>query len=84
MFALVFLLALQSSAWAQIQLLHGPLLTGATSFTISTTTSTVIKQTPCYIRENDRISECRRRRGIEEQPQIQFLRSKIAPSAVAM
>lgn len=82
MFALVFLLAFQSSAWAQIQLLDGPLLTGATSFTISTITSTVVKQTPCYIKDFN-IPECRRRRGIEEQPEIQFLRSQIAPSAVA-
>lgn len=82
--ALLFFLALhQSSAWANL-ILHGqPLFTGATSFTFEVFTSTLTKPTVCYI-TSDEVSQCRRRRGIEEKPRIIQFHSDfgIAPSAV--
>ena len=81
---LLFFLALhQSSAWASL-ILHGqPLFTGATSFTFEVYTSTLTKPTVCYI-TSDGVSQCRRRRGIEEKPRIIQFQSDfgIAPSAV--
>ncbi len=73
----------QVSAWAHIQLHGQPLFTEATSviFEIATWTST--KPTVCFI-TNDEISQCRRRRGIQEEPEIIKFRGGfgIAPSAI--
>lgn len=73
-------LGLLASASAQVNLLHGPLLTGATSFTFIVSTSTVVKPSPCYVTSGE-VSQCRRRRGIEELPIIKEV-EKIAPSEV--
>ena len=54
-----------------------PLFSTATSFTLELTTTTLTKQTPCYVTSGD-VSQCRRKRGIQESPQI----SEIAASAV--
>ena len=66
------------STMARIHLNEGPLFSTATSFTLELTTTTLTKQTPCYITSGD-VSQCRRKRGIEESPQISDI---IASSAV--
>lgn len=77
----VFLLALfQSCAWAQVD--NDPLLPPTTRFDIATSISTITKHTTCYITSGS-ISECRRKRGIQEKPEIiQFPEPNITPSEV--
>ena len=79
---LLLVICLQSTR-AQIDLLGGgPLLSGATSFTFVISTTTVTKPTPCFVTSGD-VSQCRRKRGLEEKPQIvQHADSPIAPSPV--
>lgn len=66
-------------------ILHGqPLFNGVTSFTFQVATLTLTKPTVCYV-TSDGVSQCRRRRGIEEKPRIiQFDDDSfdIAPSPV--
>jgi hypothetical protein len=80
-----FLVALQTPVWAHLNLHGQPLFNGATSFTLEISTSTLTKPTVCFI-TNDGVSRCRRRRGIEEKPQIIQFNSDfgIAPSTVLM
>ena len=80
---LFFLAGLFSFSWAQINLLAGnPLLQGATSYTFLMSTTTKTKPTSCYIKSGI-VSQCRRKRGIVERPQlIQFDDLIISPSAV--
>jgi hypothetical protein len=76
----LFLIAFQSSSG--VQMLDGPLLNGATLFAVTAETSTLVQPTPCFI-TSDLISQCRRKRGIEERPMIiQNDNWDIAPSAV--
>jgi hypothetical protein len=64
------------------QVLDGPLFSGVTSFTVTAETSTVTKATPCFITFTS-VSQCRRKRGIEERPLIiQEDNWEITPSAV--
>ena len=78
---LFFFIAIQSSAWAHINFHGQPLLTGATSFTYEISTWTSTKPTVCFV-TNDRVSQCRRRRGIEETPQMIGFHGDVAPSQV--
>nr|CAH0101193.1 unnamed protein product [Daphnia galeata] len=71
----------QSSVLASLNLHGQPLFSGVTEFTFEVATSTLTKATPCYITEG-KISQCRRKRGMEEKPQIQLEGLDIAPSAV--
>jgi hypothetical protein len=76
----LFLIAFQSSSG--VQMLDGPLLNGATWFAVTAETSTLVQPTPCFI-TSDSVSQCRRKRGIEERPII--IRNDnwdFAPSAV--
>jgi hypothetical protein len=70
-----------SSAFARINLHDGPLFSGATSFTLELETRTLTKPTPCFVTSGD-VSQCRRKRGIEENPKIVSHHSDLAPSAV--
>ncbi|XP_045036332.1 uncharacterized protein LOC116932608 [Daphnia magna] len=80
-FVLIFLVGLQSFTWAYF--VEGPLFQDATSFTFDISTSTLIKPTPCYI-TSDSVSQCRRKRGVEEKPRIIHFDDDldVAPSAV--
>jgi hypothetical protein len=71
----------QSSVLASLNLHGQPLFSGVTEFTFEVATSTLTKATPCYITEG-KVSQCRRKRGMEEKPQIQSEGLDIAPSAV--
>jgi hypothetical protein len=53
----------------------------ATSFTLELETRTLTKPTPCFVTSGD-VSQCRRKRGIEENPKIVSHHSDLAPSAV--
>ena len=76
----LFLIAFQSSSG--VQMLDGPLLNGATWFAVTAETSTLVQPTPCFI-TFDSVSQCRRKRGIEERPMIiQNDNWDFAPSAV--
>ncbi|XP_046657548.1 uncharacterized protein LOC124350761 [Daphnia pulicaria] len=84
MFKIAILLVLMgstSSAFARINLHDGPLFSGATSFTLELETRTLTKPTPCFVTSGD-VSQCRRKRGIEENPKIVSHHSDLAPSAV--
>ena len=77
----IFFVAFQSSVRASL-VLHGqPLLTGVTEFTFEVTTSTLKKATPCYVTSGV-VSQCRRKRGMEEEPRIQSEGLDIKPSEV--
>ena len=78
---LVVFFAFQSSVLASLNLHGQPLFSGVTEFTFEVATSTLTKATPCYITEG-KVSQCRRKRGMEEKPQIQSEGLDIAPSAV--
>ncbi|XP_057378560.2 uncharacterized protein LOC130700528 [Daphnia carinata] len=80
-FVLTFLVGLQSFTWAYFT--EGPLFQGATSFTFEILTTTLIKPTPCYVTSAS-VSQCRRKRGVEEKPRIISFDDDldIAPSAV--
>lgn len=65
------------SVLARINFNEGPLFSAATSFTMELETTTLTKPTPCYVTSGD-VSQCRRKRGIEESPQI----AEISPSTV--
>ncbi|XP_046453915.1 elastin-like [Daphnia pulex] len=80
---LFFLIGLLSFSWAQVNLLAGnPLLQGATSYTFSVLTTTKTKPTSCYVTSGS-VSQCRRKRGIDEKPQLlQFDDFIISPSTV--
>ena len=55
---------------------------GATTFTLETMTTTLTKPTPCFITSGD-VSQCRRKRGLEEKPQIvEFEDLDIVPSVI--
>nr|CAH0101192.1 unnamed protein product [Daphnia galeata] len=71
----------QSSVLASLNLHGQPLFSGVTSFTLATATSTLTKATPCYITEG-KISQCRKKRGMVEKPQIQSEGLDIEPSTV--
>lgn len=78
----VFLfVAFQSSVKASL-ILHGqPLFSGVTSFTLEIATKSVNKTESCYVTQG-KVSQCRRKRGMEEKPEIQSEGLDIAPSAV--
>ncbi|XP_046656457.1 elastin-like isoform X2 [Daphnia pulicaria] len=80
---LFFLIGLLSFSWAQFNLLAGnPLLQGVTSYTFSMVTTTKTKPTSCYVTSGG-VSQCRRKRGIDEKPQLlQFDDFIISPSTV--
>ncbi|XP_046657532.1 uncharacterized protein LOC124350749 [Daphnia pulicaria] len=75
--------AFQSSSVGRASLiLHGtPLLSPVTEFTFEVATSTLIKGTNCYITSGE-VSQCRRKRGMVEQPQIVADEMDIQPSEV--
>lgn len=75
--------AFQSSSVGRASLiLHGtPLLSPVTEFTFEVATSTLIKGTNCYITSGE-VSQCRRKRGMVEQPQIVSDEMDIQPSEV--
>jgi hypothetical protein len=78
---LVVFFAFQSSVWASL-ILHGqPLFSGVTEYTFEVATSTLEKGIPCYT-TSGRVSQCRKKRGMEEEPEIQSEGLEIAPSAV--
>ncbi|KAI9553399.1 hypothetical protein GHT06_021302 [Daphnia sinensis] len=83
MLAFLFLAGLFSSTWASLNLHDGPLLPPATAYTFELTSTVVTKPTSCYITSGI-VSECRRKRGMEERPHIiQFDDDlEVAPSAV--
>lgn len=83
---LVLLVALQTSVWAQYQTFIDPFVPTTTSFTVTVSTLTTSKPYICYtIDAETEVTECRRKRGVEEKPDIiQSSQSVIAPSAVAM
>ena len=79
---LVLLVAILQSIQALSDFGPGPLLTGATSFSFTISTTTLIKPTPCFTAPNN-VTQCRRKRGLEEKPEIiQFDHFELAPSAV--
>ncbi|EFX85914.1 hypothetical protein DAPPUDRAFT_237437 [Daphnia pulex] len=80
---LFFLVGLLAFSWAQVNLLAGnPLLQGATSYTVCVLTTTKTKPTSCYVTAGS-VSQCRRKRGIDEKPQLlQFDDFIISPSTV--
>jgi hypothetical protein len=79
MFVILVLIGLMSSTLASFNPHEGPLLSGVTSYTIATERTTTIKPTICYV-TTGQVTQCRRKRGIEEKP-IQY-KLKIAPSSV--
>ncbi len=83
---LLLLVALQSSTCsAQAFSIFGPLFDGVTSFTLVTSTTTSTKPTPCFITAGKNVTQCRRKRGIEEKQQIIHFDAEdkfITPSAV--
>lgn len=83
MFAFLFLAGLFSSTWASLNLHDGPLLPPATAFTFEVTSSVLTKPTTCYI-TSGMVSQCRRKRGMEERPLIIHFDDdlEVAPSAV--
>ncbi|XP_057378528.1 uncharacterized protein LOC130700492 [Daphnia carinata] len=83
MFAYLFLAGLLSSTWASINLHEGPLLPPATAFTFEVASTILFKPETCYI-TSGLVSQCRRKRGMEERPSIiQFDDDlEVAPSAV--
>ncbi|EFX85983.1 hypothetical protein DAPPUDRAFT_237268 [Daphnia pulex] len=80
---LLVLIVSMSSALASLNLHGQPLLSGLTSFTLELETITSIKPTPCYV-TSGQVSQCRRKRGMEERPFILHFDNeyKIMPSAV--
>ena len=76
-----FFVTFQSSVLASLNLHGQPLFSGVTEFTFEVATSTLTKRTPCYITEGQ-VSQCRKKRGMEEKPQIQSEGLDIEPSAV--
>lgn len=84
MLALLFALVFVPCSWAQVNFVNAPLLTAETTFTFTISTTTITKQTPCYV-TNSTIPACRRRRGIEERPDfIHRNQADISPSAVIL
>lgn len=85
MFAFLFLLPLFSCTWAEdVRFLGGPLFTGSTTFVVTTVTSTFFKPSPCYFTTGTSVSDCRRKRGIKEDPFIvePLIESDFDPSPV--
>jgi len=80
---LLILIGLTSSALASLNLHGQPLLSGLTSFTLEVETMTSTKGTPCYVTSGE-VSQCRRKRGMEERPFILRFDNdyEIVPSAV--
>jgi hypothetical protein len=81
----LIVIALQSYVClAQAFTNFGPLFPGATSFTLVTSTSTSTKPTPCFITAGKNVTQCRRKRGIEEKQEvIRFdAANEFAPSTV--
>ena len=77
---ILVLVGVISSSLASFNPHEGPLLSAVTSFTIATETSTLTKSTTCYV-TTGQVTQCRRKRGIEEKP-IQYKDdSLISPSA---
>ena len=76
-----FLVAFQSSVWASLNLHGQPLFSGVTEFTFEVATATLTKATPCYITSGN-VSQCRKKRGMEEEPEIRSDGLEIAPSSV--
>lgn len=72
-----------SSALGSLNLHGEPLFSGLTSFTIAVETLIVEKNSTCYVTSGD-VSQCRRKRGIEERPQVleHYGGFEIQPSAV--
>ena len=61
----------------------GPLLPPSTVYNISTSTVSLTVGTICYIPVTANITQCRRRRGIQEKPyMIDGITGKIVPSQV--
>ena len=61
----------------------GPLLPPATIYNISTSTVSLTVGTICYVPAMANITECRRKRGIEEQPYVvDGITGEISPSQV--
>jgi hypothetical protein len=77
----LFCFAFQSSVLASLNLHGQPLFSGVTSFTLATATKIVNKSKSCYTTVG-KVSQCRRKRGMEEKPQIQLEGLDIEPSAV--
>lgn len=86
MFAILYLFALLLSCTCakDARFLDEPLLTGSTTFVVTTITSTLVKQSPCYFTTGKAILGCRWKRGKEEEPYIvePGVEEDIAPSPV--
>ena len=67
--AVILFIGVLSSVLARFNPHEGPLLSPLTSFTFTVSTVTTKKKTSCFITTGE-ISQCRRKRGIEEVPSI--------------
>ena len=78
-----FFIGFQSVIGAHIHIGNKPIFSGVTLFSFSIETSTVFRPTTCFI-SSGQVSQCRRKRGIEEKPHIvvPIDRDSIIPSAV--
>jgi hypothetical protein len=81
MLILLVLIGSMSAALASFNPHGQPLFSAVTSYTFTVVTASVNKSSTCYITEGQ-VSQCRRKRGIEEKPILLNRNWPIAPSAV--
>ncbi len=81
MLILLVLIGSMSAALASFNPHGQPLFSAVTSYTFTVVTTNTTKKMSCYTTEGQ-VSQCRRKRGIEEKPILLNRNWPIAPSAV--